>query len=434
MKATKGKPFFRGVHPKGEKSLSSSMVIIPLGGVEEVAIPLSQHIGKAAIPVVTVNQTVKRGELIAKADGFISSNVHASIAGEVTAIERRANGQGGEQEVIVIKGTQTGETAYMPPLSSPTAEEIKTRVQEAGIVGMGGAGFPTHVKLSPKTKVDTLVLNGAECEPYLNCDYRIMLEKTEQIVRGANYLATALGAERILIGIERNKPEAIAAFEQTELPVVALKKQYPMGSEKHLIYVTTGRKVPLRKLPADVGVSVQNVATALAVCEAIEEGKPLVERVVTLSGRGVTEPKNVLCPIGVSFETLAKEGGVNENTVKLVAGGPMTGRTLTGLSASVTKTSAGLLLLTREETNDEEPTPCINCGRCAAHCPMKLMPMQTEFYTAAKEYENADKYGGVSSCIECGACSYICPARRPLAQAIKRAKAELRKIQTGGKA
>lgn len=424
MKAKKGKFFSRGVHMHDHKSLAKDRPLRALDAVGEVVIPLRQHIGKAALPVVEAGQTVKRGQLVGKADGFVSTNVHASVAGTVKAVEERTNGL----SVVIEAGADA--TDFMPPLTDPTAEEIVQRVADAGICGMGGAGFPTHVKLKPQHPVDTVILNGAECEPYLTCDDRLMLEQRDKIVRGAKYLAKALGAEKAMIGIEKNKPEAIAAFEETELEVVALKKQYPMGSEKHLIYCATGRKVPLGKLPADVGVVVNNVATALAVCEAVEEGKPLIERVVTVSGAGIAQPENLVCPIGAPLSALAEAcGGAKEDAVKLVAGGPMTGNALTGLSAPVTKTTSGLLFLTEKETNAEEPTPCINCGKCADVCPMKLMPMQTAFYTSAKDYEAADKYGGVLSCIECGACSYICPARRPLAQSIKTAKAELRKKQ-----
>lgn len=427
MKATKGKFFARGVHIRDEKALSADAAIERLANVAEVAIPLRQHIGKPAVPAIEVGATVKRGQLIGKADGFVSANVHASVAGAVKAVEERSDGKGGTGVHVVISCGETDETDFMPPLADASAEEIAQRIQDAGIVGMGGAGFPTSVKIKPRTKVDTLILNGAECEPYLNCDNRIMLEQRDQIVRGAKYLAKAIGVENIIIGIERNKPTAIATFEETDLNVVALKKQYPMGSEKHLIYCCTKRKVPLGGLPADAGVIVQNVMTALAVCEAVEEGKPLIERVVTVSGAGVNTPKNLLCPIGAPLSALAEAcGGIKEEAVKYIAGGPMTGTALTGLEMPVTKTTSGLLFLTENETNTEEPTPCINCGKCAEVCPMKLMPMQTAFYTAAKEYENANKYGGVLSCIECGACTYICPARRPLAQSIKTAKAELR--------
>ncbi len=539
LKAKNGKLFFRGVHIRGRKELAENSPIEPLTGTWEVAIPVSQHIGAPAQPVVEVGQSVKRGQLIAQIGGKISANVHASVAGTVKDIAERKDSRGVSGVYIVITPDEKQETDYLPPLAEPTYEQIKMRVEEAGIVGMGGAGFPTHVKLSPQSPVDTLILNGAECEPYLTCDDRLMQEQRDKIVRGAHYLADALGVSQIMIGIEKNKPQAIALFEETDLQVIALKKQYPMGSEKHLIYCCTGRKVPLGKLPADAGVVVQNVATAYAVCEAVEEGKPLIERVVTVSGNGIESPKNLLCPVGAPLSALLEQCGVkeeaviyqlvmdsvgmketlpvnvtvtkgvisefaiadenanlegvdpafadgsffigksidelskllNENgsllngvgvtvdivraaifalanyeyrrpkvhrdwvkkvksvkhneAVKYVAGGPMTGTALTGTDAVVTKTTSGFLLLTAKETCAEEPTPCINCGKCADVCPMKLMPMQIEFYAAAKDYESAEKYGGASACISCGACGYICPARRPLAQAIKTTKAEI---------
>ena len=428
MKAVKGKFFPRGIHIPGRKELSSECAIAPLPLPKEVAIPLKQHIGAPAEPLVKAGDRVLRGQAIGRAAGRVSAGVHASASGVVTEVAERPDGRGGKCLFVVVACDEKQENAFMPPLISPSREEIRARICEAGIVGMGGAGFPAHVKSAPAGPVDVLILNGAECEPYLTCDDRIMRERTEEILRGAEYLKTALGAREIVIGIEKNKPEAIAAFEPSALKVVALKKQYPMGSEKHLTYCCTGRKIPLGKLPADAGVSIQNVGTALAVCEAVEQGKPLIERVVTLSGGGLNEPKNLLCPVGTPLADLIQAcGGVRESAVKFVAGGPMTGTAITGADAVVTKTTSGFLFLTEEETNAEPPTPCINCGRCASACPMKLLPMQIEFYTAAGEYAEAEKYGGVLSCIECGCCSYVCPARRPLAQAIKTAKEQLRR-------
>ena len=427
MKAIKGKPFFRGVKIAGHKALTSALPAELLGYGGEIAIPVRQHAGAPAEPVVAAEQHVRRGELIARASGAVSANIHASVCGTVKAVEERADGRGGSCIHIVITPDGTQEDAFLPPLSSPVAEEILTRIEACGIVGMGGAGFPAHVKLKPPVPVDTLILNGAECEPYLTCDDALMKHHTEEIVRGAHYLAEALGVKKVMIAIERNKPEAIAAFEKTDLAVVSLKKQYPMGAEKQLIYCCTGRKVPLGKLPAHAGVVVQNVGTAYAVCEAVERGKPLIERIVTVSGAGIAAPKNLICAVGTSLSALIASCGGVQDAVKFVAGGPMTGTALTGAESVVTKTTGGFLFLTKQETNTDAPTGCINCGKCADVCPMKLMPMQTELYTNAKEYENADKYGGVLSCIECGACSYICPARRPLAQAIKTAKEHLRR-------
>lgn len=427
MKAIKGKPFFRGVRLAGHKAPTENLPIERAEIRGEIAIPFRQHAGAPAEAVVSVGQHVKRGELIAKAAGAVSANIHASLAGEVKAVEERPDGRGGSCVHIVIAPDEAQEEAFMPPLSSPSAEEIMARIEAGGIVGMGGAGFPAYVKLKPPVPVDTLIVNGAECEPYLTCDDVLMKHRSAEIVRGAKYMAKALGVSNIIIAIERNKPEAIAIFEESDLSVVALKKQYPMGAEKQLIYCCTGRKVPLGKLPAHAGVIVQNAGTAFAVCEAVEQGKPLIERVVTVSGAGIAMPKNLVCPIGAPLSALIAECGGVKDAVKFVAGGPMTGTALTGEASAVTKTTSGFLFLTKEETNIDAPTNCINCGRCADVCPMKLMPMQTEFYTNAKEYENADKYGGVLSCIECGACTYICPARRPLAQAIKTAKENLRR-------
>ena len=419
--------FFRGIHIAGHKASTERLPAERFAAAGEVAVPLSQHAGAPALAIVQAGQAVKRGELIASAADGVSANVHASVAGTVKAVEQRADGRGGMAQFIVIEPAETQEEAYLPPLSHPSAEELLARIRACGIVGMGGAGFPTHIKLTPPVPVDTLILNGAECEPYLTCDDALMQGNRDEIVRGAKYMAKALGVSRILIAIEKNKPAAIAAFEGTEFDVVPLKKQYPMGAEKQLIYCCTGRKVPLGKLPAHAGVVVQNVATAFAVCEAVECGKPLIERVVTVTGGGIAQPKNLICPVGTPLSALAEACGGERDAVKLVAGGPMTGTALTGTEAVVTKTTGGFLFLTAKETNTDAPTPCINCGRCAQVCPMKLMPMQTEFYTDAKEYENAAKFGGVLACIECGACTYVCPARRPLAQAIKTAKAELRR-------
>ena len=419
-------PFFRGVRLAGHKSRTRDLPIEPFSPAE-VAVPLSRHLGAPAVPLVQAGDRVRKGQTIGALAGKVSANVHASVSGTVKAVEERPDGRGGTMPCVVIAADGSKEEAFLLPLADLTPRAIVERIEACGIIGMGGAGFPTHIKLSPSVPVDTLILNGAECEPYLTCDDALMRERTDAVVRGAKYMAQALGVGRILVAIEKNKPEAIAAFAATELAVVPLKKQYPMGAEKQLIYCCTKRKVPLGKLPADAGVIVQNVATAFAVCEAVEQGKPLIERIVTVTGEGVRTPKNLLCPVGTPLSALAEACGADDNTVKLVEGGPMTGAALTGTQAVVTKTTGGFLFLSAKETSVYDPTPCINCGRCADVCPMKLLPMQTEFYTDAREYDNAEKYGGVLACIECGACSYVCPAHRPLAQAIKTAKAELRR-------
>ncbi|MGN1103811.1 MAG: electron transport complex subunit RsxC [Candidatus Coproplasma sp.] len=431
MKAIKGKPFFAGIHVHDKKSLACDKKTERMPEPEEVYISLSQSLGKPAAPCVEKGQKVKEGELIAKASGPISSDVFASISGEVTDIKQLVGANGGTETYIVIKGDNSGEKAYLPPLENPDGEAIKQRIRDCGIVGLGGAGFPTAVKVAPKTSVDTLVLNGAECEPYLTCDHRLMLEHTDEIVRGALMIAKALTVSKIYIGIEASKPDCIAAFEKyDEIQPVILKKQYPMGSEKHLIYVCTGRKVGIGKLPADSGVVVQNVATAYAVCQAVELGKPLYERILTVSGGAVKQPKNLWVKVGTPVKAIVDFcGGETQEPKKVVQGGPMTGMVLSTYDVYTHKTTSGVLLLTEKEAAAEEPTPCLNCGKCADVCPMHLMPMQTAFYANAGDFDAAAKYGNTLSCIECGACEYTCPAKRPLIQAIRKTKAAMRAKQ-----
>lgn len=427
MKAVKAKLFFGGIHPHDMKSISKDSPLENMPEPETVAISLSQSMGKPAIPVVEAGQSVKEGELIAKADGEISSNVFASISGTVTEI-KPLRGIGTEEQYIFLKSDGKAEKSYLPPLSDPSAEEIKARLKDAGIVGLGGAGFPTAVKAAPHAPVDTLIINGAECEPYLTCDYRLMLEKSDEIAAGARLLAKAIGAERILIGIEKNKPDCIEAFEKyDDIQPVILKRQYPMGGEKQLIYVTTGRKVGLGKLPADSGVCVQNTGTCYAVYEAVTLGKPLYERVVTVSGKSVASPKNIWVKVGTSVEEIVNFcGGESSAPKKVLLGGPMTGVALESLACYTHKTTSAVLLLSESEAAAEEPTPCLNCGKCADVCPMHLMPMDTAFYSSAGDFEAAAKYGGTRFCIECGACEYVCPAKRPLIAAIRKTKAALK--------
>lgn len=430
MKAVKGKLYFGGVHPKDGKALSKAAALEVLPAPEYVAVSTSQSLGKPATPAVSVGQTVKEGEIIAKADGVISSDVFASIAGTVSEIKEEVGANGVKETYIVIKSgaSEDGNVFRFPPLDNPSGEEIKERIRDCGIVGLGGAGFPTAVKVAPKTPVDTLILNGAECEPYLTSDHRLMLEKTDEIVRGARYIAKALGVSNIVIGIEANKPDAISLFEPYEdIKVVILRKQYPMGGEKQLIYVTTGRKVGLGKLPADSGVVVQNVGTAFAVCEAVEQGKPLYEKVVTVSGKAVKQPKNLVVKVGTPIKNIVDYcGGESVTPKKVVQGGPMTGVAMANYDGYTHKTTSAILLLTADEAAAEEPTPCVNCGKCADVCPMHLMPMNTAFYSAAGDFEAAEKYGNTLACIECGACEYVCPAKRHLIQAIRKTKAALR--------
>lgn len=415
------------------KFISKDCPISKLDAPEIVSIAVQQHIGKPAMPVVAVGDTVKCGQLIAKADGFVSANIYSSVSGSVIAIEKRANPRGGLDTHIVIKRDENADDDYLKlePLKEKTKETIIARIAEAGIVGMGGAGFPTFIKLSPKTPVDTLIINAAECEPYLTCDYRLMIERTDQLVHGFRLIAKALGVDHIIVGVEKNKPDAVALFEKyDDLDVVLLRKRYPMGSEKHLIYCCTGRRVPPGKLPADAGCVVQNIATSYAVYEAVELDKPLFERVVTVSGQCVEHPANLMVRFGTSFDyILDKCGGIKGDIGMIIDGGPMMGATMLSTDYYTRKTDSGLLLLPKSEVSLKNPTPCISCGSCARVCPMHLMPMNIDFYTQAGDYVMAKERGGVLNCIECGSCAYVCPANRALVQSIQLCKQKLREMK-----
>lgn len=433
MKVLKGKFFSGGTHIPDRKNLTADLPIETMPSPDIVAISLSQHIGKPSVPVVNVGDVVSVGQLIAEEGGFVGANIYSSVSGVVTTIEERYNPNGTKSNYIVIQNDKNDwSAAPLPDIGERTPDNILQRIRLAGIVGMGGAGFPTAVKLAPKQKVDCLVINGAECEPYLTCDYRLMKEKTDEIHTGIMLLAKALRVDKIYVGIERNKPDCIQAFSQyDDLTVVSLKKRYPMGSEKHLIFSCTGRKVGLGKLPADAGAVVQNVATAYAVYEAVELNKPLYERVMTVSGKGVLHPKNLLVKNGTPLDMIINFcGGMRDNSVMMIAGGPMMGPTMLSSNLYTTKTSSGLLVTVDDEVDLSEPSPCINCGRCAEACPMRLQPMLIDFYAQASDFEKAAKYGGVKNCISCGTCAYVCPAKRSIVQSIMLSK---KKLAEGGK-
>ena len=433
MSIRKGLNYPYGIHVPDRKCLTCDKAIEQMPSPQKVYVCMSQHIGAPAIPVVKVGDKVKKGDLVGEASGVISANVFASVCGTVVGIEDIVNALGQKLTYVVIENDGGTEQTLFEDISDFEPSSLIERIRLAGIVGLGGAGFPTAVKLSPKTQLDVLVINGAECEPYLNCDYRLMLERTDDIYKGIKYAARALKINKIIVGIEANKPDAIKAFERfDDLDVVVLKKQYPMGSEKHLIYCTTKRKVPCGKMPFDVGVCVQNIKTMIACYEAIELNKPLTETVITVSGEGVKEPKNLKVALGTPFTDLVEYcGGIAEDTVKLVAGGPMMGKALTGLNSYTRKTDSGLLCLKRNETSLDGATNCINCGMCARNCPMRLMPMYIESYTLAGDYKNAEKYGAMN-CIECGSCAFNCPAKRALVQSISRAKQMIKEAKKNG--
>ena len=431
MSVLKPKRFPYGSSIHGMK-LSKQSPTEELPAPKRVYISVSQHIGTPALPVVNVGDRVKKGTLIAEASGAISANVYSSVSGVVADICDIVNGLNQKQKHIIIDNDFSGEEEFLPPLSDFEPQTLVERIRLAGIVGLGGAGFPTAAKLTPKTRLDALIINGAECEPYLTCDDRLMRERTQEIYKGIKYVARALKVEKIVVGIERNKPQAISALSEfSDITVFALKKQYPMGSEKHFIYVTTGRKVPVGKMPFDVGCCVQNIKTVLAAYNAIENNRPLTESYITVSGHGVKEPKNLCVPIGTPFSELIEYcGGKTDDAVKIVAGGPMMGRSLVNLNQYVRKTDSGLLCLKRTETSLDSPTNCINCGLCARKCPMRIMPMYIESFALAGDYKNAERYGAMN-CIECGLCAYNCPARRALVQSITLAKSKIREMKNG---
>ena len=391
---------------------------------------MSQHIGAPAEPVVNVGDYVKEGQLIGKSTGFVSANVFSSVSGTVTGFMTLPTAPGGTCNHVVIANDEKYDKVTLPALNDPSPEEIVHRIQEAGIVGMGGATFPTHVKLSPKTHVDTLIINAAECEPYLTSDHRTMLEHGEELLVGVTILMKAIAVEKAYIGIENNKPDAIAHLRRLAqgykgIEVVPLKVKYPQGAEKQLIYAVTRRKVPCGGLPADVGVVVSNVHTAYSVARAVYNGEPSYKRAMTVSGSGVQNPGNFWVRTGTSYQfiydTLDKDVSLPEKNVKIISGGPMMGFAQPSMRVCTTKGSSSLLFLTEQDVENKNRTQCINCAGCAKVCPMHLMPMKIEAAVLSGDWEDAKKYG-VLNCIECGCCAYNCPAKRPLTQAIRLGK------------
>lgn len=435
------KTFKGGFHVPDNKDLTANAAIEQMPVVTDYFVSLSQHIGKPAELLVNVGDTVKEGQLIAKSSSFVSANIHSPICGEIIDVTKRKNAQGNLVDYVHIRSNGKQEVEYLPKLDNPTPDQIVERVAAAGIVGMGGAGFPTSVKIQPKDPVDSLIINGAECEPYLNCDNRLMIERAEQFIHGVRLLAKAVNVPNIYIGIEANKMEAYATLlaidgviddktpkQEGDIVVVLLKKKYPQGAEKTLIKACVNREVPVGGLPSAVGCIVCNVATAYATYDAVVNGIPLYKRVMTVSGRGVATPKNIEVRIGTPLKTIVDDvcGGLKDDTIKLVSGGPMMGFSLADLDVCTTKTDSGFLALTDKEASTVLPTPCINCGRCASVCPMRLMPMYIDFYATVGDYDNAVKIGGAMNCFECGTCAYVCPAKRPIVQSVRLTKFKMK--------
>ncbi len=428
--------FKGGTHPPHSKKATENLPIEKANDPKIVVIPMQQHIGAPCEPIVQVGDEVKVGQKIGEAKGFVSSPVHSSVSGKVVAVEPRLYSGGMAVPCVVIESDMqysvSPEVKPKGDIASLSADDIKSIIKEAGIVGMGGATFPTHVKLAPPPdkKVDTVILNGAECEPYLTSDHRLMLEYPEDVVLGLQALMKALGVEKGYIGIETNKPDAIekvyeAAKGIDGIEVVALKTKYPQGAEKQLIYACTKREVPSGGLPADAGVVVNNVGTAAAVAKAIKTGMPLVERIVTITGAGVNQPKNLMVRIGTSFREIIEQcGGLKGKVGKVIAGGPMMGITQFSLDIPAIKGTSGILVLSEEEAKLPEPSNCIRCGKCVEVCPINLMPVNISTCSLADKHEQAEALNALD-CIECGSCSFVCPAKRPLVDSIRVSKREI---------
>jgi Na+-translocating ferredoxin:NAD+ oxidoreductase subunit C len=427
-----------GVHPAYNKDLAAGKPIEtpPLPG--RIQIPLSQHLGLPAAPVVSKGDEVVPGVLIGEAPKLISANVHSPVAGKVRSVVQKPLPGGRMCDYVEIDVDADATEAHRwerreVDFAAVDREWLAKTMRDAGIVGMGGATFPTDVKFSPPptASLDTFILNGAECEPYLTCDHRMMVEHTREILEGIRLINTAFAFDRVVIAIEKNKPDAIEAFRRAALEsdalgveVVGLDVLYPQGAEKMLIRAVTGRVVPAGRLPFEVGVVVANAQTVYALQQAAFLHKPLVERVVTVSGAGIAEPKNLRALVGTPVSDLVDYcGGVSETTTKVVAGGPMTGIALPSLDYSVTKGTSGLLFLTQQEYPDE--SPCIHCGTCVDVCPMRLMPLKLAAFARAGKFEEA-KATNLADCFECGACAWACPANIKIVSWIKYAKNYIR--------
>lgn len=430
-----GKCTFKGgIHPYDGKELSKDKPIKELfPAVGEMVFPLSQHIGAPAVPVVAKGDYVLAGQLIAEAGGFVSANIHSSVSGTVKSIEPRTLATGGKCNSIIIENDgEFKEVEYTPKkLEELSKEEVLQRIKDAGVVGMGGAGFPTNVKLSPKNPegIDYIIVNGAECEPYLTSDYRRLLEESDKIVLGLKVALSIFDHAKGIIGIEDNKPEAIkvmqaAVASEPDIEVKVLKTKYPQGGERSLIYATTGRSINSTMLPADAGCIVDNVATAIAIHEAITLGKPLYERVVTVTGDAIKNPGNFKVKNGTNAAELVEAaGGFKSQPEKVISGGPMMGMALSTLDVPCAKTFSSLLCFTKDEVAACEPSNCIRCGRCISVCPAGLMPTKLSEIADHGDFALFDELNGCE-CVECGCCSYICPAKRRLTQSMKTGRRE----------
>ena len=431
--------FDHGVHPPEHKALTAHLPIRRMPYPDEVVLPLKQHTGKPAKLVVSTGMFVERGDVVAVADGFVSSPVHASASGRVVDVDWWPHPDGSMTQAVRIEvapySAQVARPRLVPDWHGLSHDDVIRAVQDAGVVGLGGAAFPTHVKLAPPKDltIDTIIINGAECEPYLTTDHRIMVEYPERVHFGVRIMMHALRVKRTVIGVERNKPDAIAALERTrprdiDITILPLTVKYPQGAEKMLIKSVLDREVPSGKLPASVGVIVQNVGSAATLAEVFETGLPLVERIVTVSGGGVQRPANLIVPVGTKLcDLLAFCGGMTADAAEVIFGGPMMGQAQRDLNVPLLKGTTGVVVLTHDEVRDTAESPCIHCGRCLDACPMFLNPSLLGDLAKAGRLEDMQA-AHLADCMLCGSCSYVCPSNIPLAQLFTASKAAIRRV------
>lgn len=423
--------FKRGVHVPESKELTESKPIKTLNPKGDLVFPMQQHIGAPAKPIVAKGDKVLVGQKIAEAGGFVSSPIFSSVSGTVKDIKPMLHPSGNKVNSIIIENDnnyEEHESLNKPkPLEQYTRDEIINAVKEAGIVGLGGAGFPTHVKLSSKADIDTIIVNGAECEPYLTSDHAILLEETEKVVLGLQVVLKLFPKAKGIIAIEVNKMNAIEKVQKqvegiSNISVLPLMCKYPQGSEKQIIDACTGRQVPVGGLPEKAGCIVDNVDTIVAIHRAIYRGRPLMRRIVTVTGNAIKEPCNFKVRIGTNYnELIEAAGGFKEEPGKIISGGPMMGMSLFSTDIPIIKTSSSILCLTKEEAKTYEEQNCIRCGKCVSACPIGLMPVNLNHYVLNSQWEEFEKDNGMS-CLSCGACSFVCPANRHLAQSFKLGK------------
>ena len=442
LQLTVARPRFRhGVHPPDSKELTAAVPLRRMPFPAEIVLPLRQHAGKPARAIVRPGEWVERGDMVAEEDGYVSAPVHASAAGVVAGIEWWPHPNGGLDRAVRITvepwSPQIPRPRIVPRWEELAPADVVRAVQAAGVVGLGGAAFPTHVKLAPPAgaKVELLVVNGAECEPYLTTDHRTMVEYPERVWFGVRVMSRALGAARTVVGVERNKPDAIRALEATrpadlDATVLPLTVKYPQGAEKMLIQAVTGREVPSGKLPVHVGVVVQNVGSIATIAEVFETGLPLVERIVTVSGPGVRRPANLIVPVGAKLrDVLAFCGGITDDATEILFGGPMMGMPQSDLDVPIVKGTTGVIVLTAAESKPDRIYPCIRCGACLDACPAFLNPQLLGSLARAGRYEEMEAHH-LADCMLCGSCAYVCPSNLPLSQMFALAKSQGRRRRT----